>query len=111
MEQEPTLSLEDFIREASTNTALLKTFLRDPERMAARFNIDRGSLENLKTAQGLLQAVATLQPQRLSLIAAGIYSKQSALAFGDFRDGDGYRDSFRDGASDGNFVDRYNDHG
>jgi hypothetical protein len=109
MDQKSAPDLEDFIREASIDTRLLQSFLRDPERMATRFNIDQSSLDNLKTAQGLLSAVATLLPQRLSLIAAGIYAKQSPMAFGDFRDSPGYRDSFRDGASDGNFVDRYND--
>lgn len=107
MSDQSSLTLDDFIKEASTNTALLKSFLRDPERMATRFNIDRQTLSNLKSAQGLLEAVATHQPQRLALVAAGIFGKQSALAFGDFRDSPDYKDHFRDGASDGNFVDRH----
>lgn len=101
------LTINDFIKEASTNTALIKSFLRDPDRIADRYQIDKASVVNLRSAQGLLAAVARLEPNRLALVAAGIYGKQSALAFGDFRDGGGYGDSFRDGASDGNFVDRH----
>lgn len=108
MSELPKLSFKQFVDKGALEPDFLRAFVRDPERIATRYDIEAGLLDQIRSEQALLEAIALHSPSKLSVLAKAMYNP-SPYAFTDHRDGDVYRDRFNDGASDGGFVDRFND--
>lgn len=91
------LTFSDFVNRAAVEPAFLQTYLRDPDRLGERFDLEAGLLDKIKSRHELLGAVSSSNPQELSGIARSLYSSPVA--------------GFSDGFGDGGFKDYFKDHG